>query len=149
MCDGDHHDRGTRLLRRKRRAAGDPEVDRHKSVVGSSGQEFADKTGDLATAFDWESDPAMRNCLLLRIQPQLERRDHAEVGAGAAHAPEQIGVLILARMQPAAVGGDQVDGPQVVDREAELALEAAHAAPEREPGDSGVSDHAHRARKTL
>ena len=59
-------------------------------------------------------------------------------------APEQVGVLVGRRGDLAAVGGDHLGREQVVAREAELALEPAAAAPEREPGDAGASTRGHR-----
>ena len=67
---------------------------------------------------------------------ELERRDDAEVAAGAAHGPEEI--LVLGRARPAqlAVGGDDVDREQVVDRQPVLAAQVADAAVERQAGDA-------------
>ena len=78
-------------------------------------------------------------------QPELERRHHAEVGAGAADAPEELGLLLLARPDRAAVGGHELDGTQVVDRQPEVPLQPAHAAAERQAGDTRVADHPDRA----
>ena len=80
-----------------------------------------------------------------RMQPELERGRDPEVRARAAQAPEEVGVLVLARPDEPAVGGDELDGEQAVDRQAELALQAAHPAAEREAGDAGVRDDSDRA----
>ena len=77
-----------------------------------------------------------------RVQAVLERRDDAEVPAGAAHAPEQIGVDALARGHELAVGRDEIDGEQVVDGRAVLAHQPADPAAERQAGDPGVGDDA-------
>ena len=80
-----------------------------------------------------------------RLEPELERRRDPEVPAGAAQAPEELGLLGLGRADEPAVGGDELDGGQVVDREPEVALEAADSPTERQPGDAGVADDAGRA----
>src|SRR3546814_4155031 len=53
-----------------------------------------------------------------RVEAEFERGDHAEVAAAAPQRPEQVGVLVLRRPQPLALGRHDVDGEQVVDREA-------------------------------
>ena len=75
-----------------------------------------------------------------RVQPELELGDDAEVAAAAAEPPEQVRVLGLVDMQPAAVGGDQLERLHVVAREPEPAREPAHATAERQPADAGVGD---------
>ena len=73
------------------------------------------------------------------MEAELERGDHAEVAAAASQRPEQVGVLILGRAQQLALGGHDVDGEEVVDREAVLAHQPANATAEGEPGDTGVA----------
>jgi hypothetical protein len=58
-----------------------------------------------------------------RVQPEGERDGDAEVAPAAVKGPEQLGVLVVACPQGVAVGGDQLDGNQVVASETELALE--------------------------
>ena len=77
-----------------------------------------------------------------RVQAVLERGDDAEVRSGAAHAPEQIGVVVLAGGDELAVRSNEVDGEQVVDRRAVLAHQPADPAAERQAGDPGVRDDA-------
>ena len=55
-------------------------------------------------------------------------------------APEQLGVLVVARVHQAPVGGDDVGGDEVVAGQPVLAHEPADAAAEREPGDPGRRD---------
>src|SRR6476661_4526193 len=76
------------------------------------------------------------------MEPVLEGCDDPEVAAAAAQAPEQVGVLALARGQEAAVGGDDVRRDQVVAGKAVLALEPADAAAERQTRDAGARDGA-------
>src|SRR3546814_7241005 len=61
------------------------------------------------------------------VQAELERGDHAEVAAAAPQRPKQVGVLVLGLPQQLAVGGHDVDGEEVVDREAVLAHQPADA----------------------
>src|SRR6476469_5970211 len=75
------------------------------------------------------------------MEPVLEGRDDPKVAA-AAQAPEQVGVLTLARGHEAAVGGDAVRRDQVVAGKAVLALEPADAAAERQARDAGARDGA-------
>ena len=82
-----------------------------------------------------------------RVKAELERSCDPEVCAGAAEAPEEIGVLLLARPDEPAVRGHELDREQVVDRQAELPLQSAHAAAERETGHAGVGDDADGARE--
>ena len=49
-----------------------------------------------------------------RVEPELERGDHAEVRAATAHPPEEIGMLGRAGGPKLAVGRHDVDGEEVV-----------------------------------
>ena len=80
-----------------------------------------------------------------RLEPELEGSRDPEVPAGAAQAPEQLGLVGLGRADEPAVGGHDLDGGQVVDREPEVPLQAADSTAERQPGDAGVADDAGRA----
>src|SRR5205807_282496 len=67
------------------------------------------------------------------------------VPAAAAKGPEQVLVLLVAGDDRPAVGGDDVDRQQVVEREAEAAGQVADAAAQGEAGDSrGRHDAARR-----
>src|SRR4030095_9788609 len=61
------------------------------------------------------------------MELELELRNHAEVAAAAARAPIELRILASAGMHDLAVGRDDVDRLQVVDRHAELARNAAKA----------------------
>jgi hypothetical protein len=76
------------------------------------------------------------------LRLELKRRDHAEVAAAAADRPEQIGVLLRARLAHLAVGRDDLDRAQVVGGETMAPADPAEAAAEREPGDAGGRDDA-------
>ena len=71
------------------------------------------------------------------MQLVFERGDDAEVAAAAAQSPEQVRVIVGARGQEPAIGGDDVGGEQVVAGQAVLALQPADAAAEGEAGDAG------------
>ena len=81
------------------------------------------------------------------IQPELEVGDDAEVPAAAPHAPEEVGVLVLAGLHELAVGGDHVHGQQLIDREPVLAHDPADATAEREARQAGVGDDSRRNRE--
>ncbi len=75
-----------------------------------------------------------------RVQAERERRDDADVRAGAAHGPEQVGVLIAARPADDAVGGDDLHRQEVVDGPAEAAAEVAEPAAEGEAADADLRE---------
>ncbi len=66
---------------------------------------------------------------------ELERGDDPEVEASPPRGPEQLGVLVVARAHHRTVGEHDLDGAEVVDREAVLAREPSEAASGREPAD--------------
>ena len=84
-----------------------------------------------------------------RMETELEGRYDTEVRACAAHGPEQLGLFLLARAHETPVGGDELHGDQVVDRQPERALESPDAAAEREPGNTRVPYGADRADKPV
>lgn len=71
------------------------------------------------------------------VEAERERGDHAEVAPAAAHRPEQVLVLGLARLDEAPVGEDDVDPQQIVDGEPALAAQVAVPTAESEPPDPG------------
>ena len=79
-----------------------------------------------------------------RVQAVLERGDHADVGAAAAHRPEEVGMLGGAGRAQLPVGGDDVDGHHVVARQPVLAVEPADAAAKGQARDAGGRDVAGR-----
>src|SRR5581483_10762541 len=82
-----------------------------------------------------------------RVAAEQERGHHAEVAAAAAHGPEEVPVLARARRDEAAVGQDQVNLEQVVDREPVPARQVSDAAAQREPADAGGRDEPARHRE--
>ena len=84
-----------------------------------------------------------------RLEAEVEPGHDPEVPAGAAHAPEQVRLLGLARPDDPGLGGDQLDRGEVVEGEAEPALQPPDAATEREARDARMADDAHRAHETV
>ena len=118
------------------RVAREPEGE--EELVGAVLGEVAPERGELPGALDRMLDGAERDRMVERVQPELEGGDDAEVRPGAAHAPEELRVLVLGRAHDPAVGGHELDREHVVDREPEPALQPSHAAAERQAADSGV-----------
>jgi hypothetical protein len=80
--------------------------------------------------------------VLERVEPELERRDHAEVAATTADGPVEVRVVLLARDPEGAVAGDDVGGDEVVARETEPAGEVPDTAAQGQPADTGGRDDA-------
>ena len=81
------------------------------------------------------------------VEPVAEPGDDAEVAAAAADGPEEVLVLIGARVDDPAVGRDELHREQAVDRQAVLAHEVADAAAERQAGDTHRRRVAERGRE--
>jgi hypothetical protein len=79
-----------------------------------------------------------------RVEPELEFRDDPEVAASAAHPPEEVPVLVLARLNELALGGDHVHAEELVDRQAVLALEPTDPSAEREAREPGMGHDSRR-----
>ena len=75
-----------------------------------------------------------------RMQPELERRHHAEVAAAAAQCPKEVRVLAGARRADVSVGVHELGGDEVVARETVCAGEPAESAAEREACDARARD---------
>ena len=144
----DHHDRlPVQLLRderQRRRLAVDD--DRHQ-LVRRLRDPVAVEAQDLPGLLH---RPEQRPCQHLRAErhaAELELRDDPEVAAAPAHAPEEICVLVRARLDELSVGGHEIHRDELVDRQSVLAHDPADPAAEREPGDAGVRDDAGRHRE--
>jgi len=83
------------------------------------------------------------------MEAELQGRDDPEVWAGPAHRPEQVRMVSLARSNVHAISGHELDGRQVVDRQAEASLEPADAPAECQAGDAGVPDGPDGAHETM
>ena len=84
-----------------------------------------------------------------RVQRELDRRHDAEVAAPAAQRPEQLGMLVGGGADLVAARGDELDGEDVVARQAVHALEPARPAAERKPRDAGGRDAAADGREAV
>ncbi len=127
------HRLGHELLRRRgdeRHAAAD--------LVGRGEDEVAVEAHELARHRRRVHELAGEHDRADRVQTEVERGDDAEVAAATPQTPEQVGVLVLGRDDLAAVGGHDLGLDEVVAGEAELALEPAAPAPERQTADAGV-----------
>ena len=112
-------------------------------LLGRVGDELAVEPEQVAGLVQLEEHrPAVD--VLDRAEPELERRDDAEVAAAAPDRPEEVGVVLLAGDVEGAVTGHHVGGQQVVEGEAETAREVADAAAEGQPADTGGRDDAAR-----
>src|SRR2546430_5265911 len=105
--------------------------DRHQ-LVRRVGERVAVEASHLGRVFHRPEDWPGHHLRPQGVEPELELGDDPEVAAAAANAPEEVGVLILARLDELTVGGDQIDGEQLIDREAVLAHHPADAAAERQ-----------------
>ena len=104
------------------------------------GDELAHSLADLEAPICRERDGADVDVFIQRVEAKLERGDDPEVCARPAHAPEQVGVLVLARVYPLPVAIDEVNPQEVVDGEPEPAHQSSHAAAERQAADARVPD---------
>ena len=138
--DQDRHLLSVPLLRDhgQRRRGG--EADRRRDRVGLIGAHSRKKRSRSTAASAGEEQRAGVDLGPDRMQRQLERRHDPEVAAASAQTPEEVGVLVLARMQEPAVGGDDVGADEVVAGKAVLPHQPADAAAEREARDAGGRD---------
>ena len=83
------------------------------------------------------------------VQAEREPGDDAEVAAAAAERPEQVGVLVAVGGADLAVGGDDLDLLEVVDRPAEAARQVAEPAAEGQAGDADLGDEAEHGRQPV
>ena len=73
-----------------------------------------------------------------RVHVELEGSHHSQATTAAAGGPEQVRVLLAAGSADRAVGGDDLDGSQVVAAQAVGPHQHAHAAAEGETRDPGL-----------
>ena len=83
------------------------------------------------------------------MELEFQARGDAEVRARAAEAPEQLRLLVCTGMNESPVCGHEIDRAEAVDRQPEVALEAADTPAEGQPGDAGVTDDADRTDETM
>ena len=79
----------------------------------------------------------------------LERRRNPEVAAAAANCPEQIRVLVGARVCDAGVRHHDLGRPEVIERQTVLRHQPTQTATERQPGDARAPDDTAGRRQTV
>ena len=118
----------------------------HRRQLVGGGQQDRDQAAE-HVARGRQEDVA-REHVVQRMEPELQAGDDAEVRPGAAHGPEQVGVLDGAGDPSPAVRRHDLDREQAVDRHPMLPDQPADAAAERDPGNadgSGVPERGHEA----
>ena len=81
-----------------------------------------------------------------RMQSELERCRNPKVPAAASDAPEQIWILLFARVCDASLRRDEIDPEEVVAGEALGPREETGPAPQGQSGDAGGGDDSARCR---
>ena len=130
--------------RKRRRLAVDH--DRHQ-LVGRAGEPVAVEAKHLRRFLHRPRDRPGDDRRAELVELELELGDDAEVRAGATDTPEEIRVLVLARGDELAVGGDDVDGEQLVDGQPEFPHQPADPTAERESGEAGMRNDSGRHRE--
>src|SRR5882762_2310686 len=102
---------------------------------------FAVEPQHIAGAIERVGDQAARDLRPYGMQLIFEARRHAEIAASAAYGPEQIGSLVLAGPYRVALGGDELDGHEIVEGETMLAHQPTQTAAEGEPRNSSARHH--------
>ena len=116
---------------------GGPEVaEREAELVGRLAHHVAPQPQKLAPALGAVKDKAGEDLGAEGVEAELEPRDDAEVAAAPAQGPEQIRVLVIGGADDAPVGGHELGGEQVVDREPVLALEPPRASAQCQAADA-------------
>jgi hypothetical protein len=72
------------------------------------------------------------------VQVELECGNHPEIAPCTSHAPVEVGILVGAGMAQAAIGGDDVDGFYVVQRQSVAPGEPAEPPAGGEPPHAGM-----------
>src|SRR5262245_20035575 len=72
------------------------------------------------------------------MQLIVEARRHTEISSDLAYSPEQIGFLVLASPDRLALGGDELDGYEIVESQTLLSYHAPQTASDVEPLNSGA-----------
>src|SRR5690349_24759868 len=118
-------------------------------LIGQRCGAFAVEPQHIAGAFERVGDQAARDLRPYGMQLIFEARRHAEIAASAAYAPEQIGFLVLASPDRLPLGGDKLDGYEIVESETMLAYLPIKTAADGEPCNSGTRYHTAVDRQTV
>src|SRR2546425_8169942 len=110
-------------------------------LAGSTGDVFAEKAQNVAGVFELVEHRATVD-VLDGVELELKGGDHSKVAAAASDRPEEIFVLLFARDNEFAVGGDDIGRDEVVTREAIPAGKVADTAAQGQTADAGGRDDA-------
>ena len=113
---------------------------RRRHYVGDRAELFGRRLGQADEALDdlgrgrQHQHPADDRADL--VQAVLKARRDAKVAAAAAYRPEKVRVRLGIDAQQLSIGGHDVRGEEVIDRQPVLAREITHATAQRDPADS-------------
>ena len=132
------------MLLRERRAGGYRlQAERRRRVLPALRQDLAIALHDGARVLLIPGDRPGEDHLH-RMQLEQEAGHDAEIAAAAAQGPQQVGILLLAGGDEAAVGQHDIGLEQIVDGQAVFARQIAVAAAQRQAGNAGGRDDARR-----
>src|SRR5215218_7427097 len=117
-----------------------PLGDKGRELVGAVGDPISVEAQDTRGFVERPEDRAGVDLWPERIETELELRRDPEIAASSTETPEEVGVLLLTGLYELALGGDEVDGEQVVDGEAELSHRKADPAAKRQPCQARMRD---------
>src|SRR6266516_854859 len=110
-------------------------------LFGSVQDEVAPELHDVCRLFERpEHRPTIHRADGMQLEQ--ERGDNAEVAATTAYCPEQVGMLLGAGRDEAAIGEYHVNAKQVVDRQAQCSREVADASTQCQSTDTGTRNEA-------
>ncbi len=97
---------------------------------------------DLLRAFEWVKRHPREQQWADRMKLKLERRGNPEIATAAFEPPEQICVVVFARLYAPTLGRDDVYGDKIVSGEPLGRREPSDPAAQRQSGDPRVADDA-------
>ena len=113
-------------------------------VARRGGHDVAEDPDGVADAGSAEGEQAADDALQ-RVQAEVEARRDAEVPPASAERPEELGVLVRARMNHGPGGRDELGADEVVAREAVLRGQVPDAAAQGEAADARRPHNASRS----
>ena len=84
-----------------------------------SGVKLANAFRDLEASVYREQGDALEDRPVQRVQPEPERGGDPKVGAGAAQAPEKVGIALFGHIQRLRIGRDEASREEIITRGAE------------------------------
>ena len=113
---------------------------RNPQLVRRLGSKVTHETQDRWRILDGPEDGTAEHESAHRTELVFEGGSDAEVAATAAQTPEEVRLRLGVDVHLFAIGRDQIDRKQVVDRQAVLAHQVPEPAAKRQSGDAGVAD---------